>query len=88
MTMSIMVTGENSPMTHSVRTCITMKMRKTTENHTTTIPTALWYCKITCCVFVQLNTVKTAGGDILKETYKCYRLKLLQRAQKNTTKIW
>ena len=43
MNMSTMANGGNSAMTHSVRTCTTMKMRRTTGNLTTTTPTVLWY---------------------------------------------
>lgn len=46
MNMSIMVTGGNSPMTHFVRTCTTLKNTRTIGNLTTTIPTILWYCNV------------------------------------------
>lgn len=52
--MSIMVNGGNSAMTHSVRTCTTMTMRRTTGNLTTTIPTALWYCAVVIYIFASL----------------------------------
>lgn len=79
--MSIMANGENSRMMHSARTCTTMKMKKTTENHTTTILTILWYCNVLIFCFILFYK------NIL--TYlTCYRPKHHQRALRNILMTW
>lgn len=66
--MSIMVNGGNSAMTHSVRTCTTMTMRRTTGNLTTTTPTALWYC--TVVTYISLYHFRNAWTKTFWHSFK------------------
>lgn len=81
---STMGNGGNSPTMRSVKACNTETMRRTTGNPTTTIPTALWYCKIAFYCGVLLHVQRLHRDVFCRNFLTCFRLKPHLKARRST----